>query len=97
MLEIGYDKLMGVYFARPLGRLYMPENSTHANIPSEVESLLKHYVHVYSDPRNGRIFYISQGSDNRAFQHLSESNDSDLVSSRKSTSCGTVFPDKKQY
>ena len=47
--------------------------------PTEVEAL-KYYVYVYSDPRNGRPFYIGKGIGNRAFAHLTDSSENAKVS-----------------
>ena len=45
---------------------------TRPKITPEVAKILKSYVYVYIDPRNGEPFYIGKGKDNRAFTHLSE-------------------------
>ncbi len=34
--------------------------------------MLRSYVYVYTDPRNGEAFYIGKGRGNRAFSHLDE-------------------------
>jgi uncharacterized protein len=39
-------------------------------ITSEVAKILKSYVYVYIDPRNGKPFYIGKGKGNRMFSHL---------------------------
>ena len=41
-------------------------------ISYEVAKILKSYVYVYIDPRNGKPFYIGRGKGNRLFSHLSE-------------------------
>jgi uncharacterized protein len=41
-------------------------------ITPEVANLLKSYVYVYIDPRNGEPFYIGRGKGNRVFTHLSQ-------------------------
>jgi uncharacterized protein len=46
---------------------------------AKVRSQLKSYVYAYIDPRTGRSFYIGQGKNNRAFDHLTEHKDSDKV------------------
>jgi uncharacterized protein len=46
---------------------------------AKVRSQLKSYVYAYIDPRTGRSFYIGQGKNNRAFDHLTDSKDSDKV------------------
>ena len=38
---------------------------------TEIERLA-YYVYVYSDPRNGKPFYVGKGSGNRAFAHLDD-------------------------
>lgn len=39
-------------------------------VTSEIAAVLKSYVYVYTDPRNGRPFYIGKGKGNRLFAHL---------------------------
>jgi hypothetical protein len=48
-------------------------------ITSEVEKILKSYVYVYIDPRNGKPFYIGRGKGNRLFSHLSEKSEAKKV------------------
>jgi len=53
-------------------------------IPSEVAKILKSYVYVYIDPRNGKPFYIGKGKGNRLFAHLKEqSNKEDVTEVEK--------------
>jgi uncharacterized protein len=40
--------------------------------PPELIRLLKSYVYLYSDPRNGRPFYVGKGRGSRAFAHLKD-------------------------
>lgn len=40
--------------------------------PPELNSLLKSYVYLYSDPRSGQLFYVGKGKGNRAFAHLKD-------------------------
>lgn len=46
-------------------------------ITPEVANILKSYVYVYIDPRNGEPFYIGKGKENRVFSHLSEQVETD--------------------
>jgi uncharacterized protein len=48
-------------------------------ITEQVAKLLKSYVYVYIDPRNGKPFYIGKGKDNRVFSHLSDKSETDKV------------------
>src|SRR5688572_1020267 len=48
-------------------------------ITSEVAKILKSYVYVYIDPRNGKPFYIGRGKGNRIFSHLSEKSEANKV------------------
>lgn len=43
----------------------------------EITAVLKSYVYVYSDPRNGRPFYIGKGQGNRFFTHLDDISETD--------------------
>ena len=47
--------------------------------PPEVTEQLGHYVYLYIDPITDELFYIGKGVGNRAFQHLSETNESEKV------------------
>ena len=38
----------------------------------EVANVLKSYVYLYIDPRNGEIFYIGKGKGDRLFAHLGD-------------------------
>jgi len=40
-------------------------------IPPEVASRLGYYVYLYSDPRNGKPFYVGKGQGSRVLVHLS--------------------------
>jgi uncharacterized protein len=43
----------------------------------EVTNVLKSYVYVYIDPRNGEIFYIGKGKGDRLFAHLGDTSETD--------------------
>ena len=38
----------------------------------ELYALLKSYVYLYSDPKNGQPFYVGKGKNSRAFTHLTD-------------------------
>lgn len=40
------------------------------SIPAAVQEKLRHYVYLYIDPRNERVFYVGKGQGNRALAHL---------------------------
>jgi len=40
---------------------------------------LRSYVYIYTDPRNGKAFYIGKGRGNRAFSHLDEKGETDKI------------------
>ncbi len=42
---------------------------------AEIEAL-KHYIYCLVDPRNGNIFYVGKGVNNRVFMHLEEAKNS---------------------
>lgn len=44
---------------------------------SEISAVLKSYVYVYTDPRDGRPFYIGKGQGNRLFAHLDEASETE--------------------
>lgn len=48
-------------------------------ITPEVAKILKSYVYVYFDPRNGKPFYIGKGKGNRLFAHLKDQSDIEKV------------------
>lgn len=43
----------------------------------EIAAVLKSYVYVYTDPRNGRPFYIGKGQGNRLFAHLDDTSETE--------------------
>lgn len=42
-------------------------------ITPDIANTLKCYVYVYTDPRNGKPFYIGRGQGDRIFAHLDDS------------------------
>ncbi len=52
-------------------------------ITPEISSILKSYVYVYFDPRNGLPFYIGKGKDNRVFTHLDDTSESEKTATLK--------------
>ncbi len=48
-------------------------------IPPEVASRLGNYVYLYSDPRDGKPFYVGKGQGQRALAHLSAAAESRKV------------------
>lgn len=46
-------------------------------ITPEIAAVLKSYVYVYTDPRNGRPFYIGKGQGNRLFAHLDDTSETE--------------------
>jgi hypothetical protein len=46
---------------------------------AEVDEMLKYYVYVYSDPRDGKPFYIGKGQGNRYLSHLNEQSEKSKV------------------
>ena len=48
-------------------------------ITGEIAKILKSYVYVYIDPRNGKPFYIGKGKGNRLFSHLKDQSDIEKV------------------
>ena len=54
-------------------------NQKSSTIPKEIAEILKSYVYIYIDPRNGEPFYIGKGKGNRLFTHLDEQSDTKKV------------------
>lgn len=48
-------------------------------ITDEIANLLKSYVYVYIDPRNGEPFYIGKGKGSRLFSHLDDQSETEKV------------------
>lgn len=48
-------------------------------ITPHLAKLLKSYVYIYIDPRNGKPFYVGKGKGNRLFSHLRDKSDSEKV------------------
>ncbi len=46
----------------------------------DITEILKSYVYVYIDPRNGKPFYIGKGKGSRLFSHLDDQAETDKVS-----------------
>ena len=46
---------------------------------AEVDEMLKYYVYVYFDPRDGKPFYIGKGQGNRYLSHLNEQSEKSKV------------------
>lgn len=55
----------------------MPE--IRYEITPQVAKLLKSYVYIYIDPRNGKPFYVGKGRGNRLFSHLRDKSDTEKV------------------
>ncbi len=47
--------------------------------PPDVSTQLKFYVYLYSDPRDGKPFYVGKGIRNRAFSHLKGKDDTKKI------------------
>jgi uncharacterized protein len=58
----------------------------------DVAKLLKSYVYVYIDPRNGKPFYIGRGKGNRLFTHLSEKSEAEKVAQIAEIQAGGKAP-----
>jgi uncharacterized protein len=48
-----------------------------SEFPKSIHDRLKHYVYLYSDPRDGKTFYVGKGTGNRVFAHLLDQSESD--------------------
>lgn len=48
-------------------------------ITNEIADILKFYVYIYIDPRNGIPFYIGKGKSGRLFAHLDDQSDTEKV------------------
>ncbi len=44
-------------------------------ISHDIANILKYYVYIYIDPKNGKPFYIGKGQGNRIFTHLNDTSD----------------------
>lgn len=47
--------------------------------PRSIHEKLNFYVYLYTDPRDGEIFYVGKGYGNRAFAHLKEESEKEKV------------------
>lgn len=47
--------------------------------PPGVGEHLGYYVYLYSDPRDGRAFYVGKGRGNRVFDHLADKSETEKV------------------
>ena len=56
----------------------MNQHPVHA-ITDEVAATLRSYVYLYSDPRDGQVFYIGKGKGARLFAHLDVQSESAKV------------------
>lgn len=45
--------------------------------PPEITELLGHYVYLYINPLNDKLFYVGKGKGNRVFEHLFETSESE--------------------
>jgi len=46
-------------------------------IPQRVQEMLKYYVYLYLDPRDGKVFYIGKGKGERILSHLNDPSDTE--------------------
>jgi len=49
-------------------------------VTAEIAVILKSYVYVYTDPRNGIPFYVGKGQGNRLFGHLNDTSETKKTS-----------------
>ena len=63
------------------GRIPGDENGT-MNVTPEVAAVLKSYVYVYIDPRNGEPFYVGKGKGGRLFTHLDDPSETEKTARR---------------
>lgn len=54
-------------------------NPLPLHIPREVAEHLGYYVYLYSDPRNGKPFYVGKGQGQRVLAHLYEEGESKKI------------------
>lgn len=60
--------------------------------PKSIRDKLKHYVYLYIDPRDDKVFYVGKGQGNRAFAHLSEDSEKEKVKKIDDIRCAGFQP-----
>ncbi|MDR2106128.1 MAG: hypothetical protein LBP24_01820 [Coriobacteriales bacterium] len=54
---------------------YLKGAAMITSFSKETQNKLRSYVYTYTDPRNGKVFYVGKGERNRCFAHLGRSED----------------------